>query len=79
MPLSLKEVPSDDLLTELNRRYPHMIFVGTNTEFVKEHFTDCIYIQGNILVNMGLWLLTKEQLLDGWAENCSDASGRDAP
>ena len=45
MPLDLGQIPTDDLLDALNKRYPNLIVAGCNTAFIDEHVSDLFYIQ----------------------------------
>jgi len=69
MPLDLGQIPTDDLIGALNTRYPNLIVAGCNTAFIDEHVSDLFYIQGNVLVALGLWELVHQTLLAGFAEN----------
>ena len=78
MPLDLAQVPTDDLVDAINKRYPNLIVVGCNAEFIKEHIADIVYIQGNVLIDLGLWDLMHQTLLAGFAENIEPGK-HDAP
>ena len=78
MPLDLGQIPTDDLLDALNKRYPNLIVAGYNTEFIDEHVADLFYIQGNVLTVLGMWDLMHQTLLAGFAENISP-NKHDAP
>ena len=78
MPLDLGQIPTDDLLDALNKRYPNLIVAGCNTAFIDEHVSDLFYIQGNVLTVLGMWDLMHQTLLAGFAENISPEK-HDAP
>lgn len=69
MPLDLGQIPTDDLLDALHKRYPDLIVAGCNTAFIDEHVADLFYIQGNVLTALGLWDLMHQTLLAGFADN----------
>ena len=78
MPLDLGQIPTDDLLDAINKRYPNLIVAGCNTAFIDEHVSDLFYIQGNVLTVLGMWDLMHQTLLAGFAENISPEK-HDAP
>ena len=78
MPLDLGQIPTDDLLDALNKRYPNLIVAGCNTAFIDEHVSDLFYIQGNVLTVLGMWDLMHQTLLADFAENISPEK-HDAP
>ena len=78
MPLSLDQVPTDDLTNELFRRYPTLVIAGCNTAFIDEHVSDIFYVNGNVLTALGLWDLMHQTLLAGFTENISP-NKHDAP
>ena len=78
MPLELAQVPTDDLIDALQKRYPNLIVARCNTEFIDEHVADLFYIQGNVLTALGLWDLMHQTLLAGFAENIA-LGKHDAP
>lgn len=78
MPLDLAQVPTDDLVDAINKRYPNLIVVGCNDGFIAEHVADLFYIQGNVLTALGLWDLMHQTLLAGFAENIEPGK-HDAP
>jgi len=78
MPLDLVQVPTDDLLEALHKRYPNLLIAGCNAEFIKEHVADIFYIQGNVLINLGLWDLMHQTLLTGFADSVEPGK-HDAP
>jgi hypothetical protein len=78
MPLDLSQVPTDDLLDALHKRYPDLMVAGCNTAFIDEHVADLFYIQGNVLIDLGLWDLMHQTLLAGFAENIEPGK-HDAP
>lgn len=78
MPLDLGQVPTDDLINALIKRYPNFLMAGANEGFVSDHISDCFFIEGNILINLGLWDLMHQHLLGGFKENIVDG-GHDAP
>lgn len=78
MPLDLAQVPTDDLVDAINKRYPNLIVAGCNTGYIDEHVADLFYIQGNVLTALGLWDLMHQTLLAGFAENIEPGK-HDAP
>ena len=78
MPLDLAQVPTDDLVEALNKRYPNLVITGCNTDFIAEHVADIFYVQGNVLTALGLWTLMHQTLLAGFTENISP-NKHDAP
>jgi hypothetical protein len=46
--------------------------------FIDEHVADLFYIQGNVLIDLGLWDLMHQTLLAGFAENIEPGK-HDAP
>ena len=78
MPLDLSQVPTDDLLDALHKRYPDLVVAGCNTGFIDEHVADLFYIQGNVLIDLGLWDLMHQTLLAGFVENIAPGK-HDAP
>jgi hypothetical protein len=78
MPLDLGQIPTDDLLDALQKRYPDLVVAGCSTTFIEEHVSDLFYIQGNVLTALGLWDLMHQTLLAGFAENIEPGK-HDAP
>ena len=78
MPLDLSQVPTDDLIEAIHKRYPTLVVAGCNDTFIAEHISDLFYIQGNVLTVLGLWDLMHQTLLAGFAENISP-NKHDAP
>ena len=78
MPLDLSQVPTDDLIEAIQKRYPTLVVAGCNTKFIDEHVADLFYIQGNVLTALGLWDLMHQTLLAGFTDNISP-NKHDAP
>jgi hypothetical protein len=67
MPLNLKEVPTESMVNELAARYPNFMLIGANEGFAGANLiTDCMYMQGHILINMGLVKLLDDTLMQEW-------------
>ena len=78
MPLDLSQVPTDDLIEAIQKRYPTLVVAGCTDTFIAEHISDLFYINGNVLTALGLWDLMHQTLLDGFTENISP-NKHDAP
>jgi len=76
MPLDLSQVPTDDLVEAIHKRYPELVIAGCNTGLIDE--ADLFYIQGNVLTALGLWDLMHQALLAGFAESIAPGK-HDAP
>ena len=78
MPLDLSQVPTDDLIEAIQKRYPTLVVAGCNDTFIAEHISDLFYINGNVLTALGLWDLMHQTLLAGFTENIAPGK-HDAP
>lgn len=78
MPLDLAQVPTDDLVNALNKRYPNLVLAGCSEAFIEDHVADCFYVQGNILTAMGLWAIMQDHLMQGFRDNI-EPDRTDAP
>jgi hypothetical protein len=80
MPLNLSEVPPEAMVEALSTRYPNMVLIGANDTFVNENretVTDMLFINGNILIDLGLLEIARAHMMHEWNAGCTPAD--DAP
>jgi hypothetical protein len=78
MPLNLDEVPMEQILSRVAKSYPNLLIIGANEGFAGENMvTDCIFIQGHLLINMGLLKILEHAIMEEWIASKEQAD--DAP
>jgi hypothetical protein len=76
MPLNKDEIPTEVAVDIISSRYPHCVIIGANDTFVspdRETVTDLLFINGNILIDLGLVEIAKAHIMKEWHEGCTPA------